>query len=225
MIQDMNNYWMLKKIGEKMYTDGIIFDMDGTIWDTCQEVADCWSIVAAKYDQNIKFTVDMIKSCMGLTAEAFACKLMPQVEDEIRTKILKESVIFENIYIKDHGTMVYPQVLETLAKLSQKYPLFIVSNCQHGYIETFLEMYDAGKYIKGFENPERTGVAKAGNIQIICDRYGLKAPVYIGDTQGDLDACKAAGVPFVFAAYGFGNAQTNDCAAQIESFAQLMDLF
>lgn len=208
-----------------MLTDGIIFDMDGTVWDTCQEVADSWNIIAKKYRDDTHFTVDLIKSCMGLLMEDFAAKSMPHIEDEVlRLKILKECTAYENEYIAENGGALYPKVLETLAQLSKECPLFIVSNCQAGYIETFLTYYEADKYFKDFENPGRTGLAKAENIQLICKRNGLKHPVYVGDTQGDLDACKKAGVPFIFAAYGFGSVKAEDCAARIESFEQLKDV-
>jgi len=209
-----------------MYTDGIIFDMDGTVWDTCKEVADSWTITAEKYVDNVSFSVELIKSCMGLVMEDFARKAMPQVEDEaLRLRILKECTAFENGYIKTHGTTLYPKVLETLEKLAKKCPLFIVSNCQAGYIETFLDMYHVEGLFKDFENPGRTGLAKAENIRLVCERNGLKAPVYVGDTQGDLDACMKAGVPFVYAAYGFGTVNMADCAAKVDSFEALDTLF
>ena len=34
--------------------------------------------------------------------------------------------------------------------------------------------------------------------------------IYIGDTQGDFDACKIAGIPMIFASYGFGSVQNPD---------------
>lgn len=208
-----------------MKIDGIIFDMDGTIWDTCQEVADSWNEIAKKYRDDIYFTVEIIKSCMGLLMEDFAAKSMPQVKDEgLRLRILKECTIYENQYILENGATLYPKLMETLEKLSEKLPLFIVSNCQAGYIETFYEAYDAEKYFKDYENPGRSGLAKAENIQLICERNGLNHPVYVGDTQGDLNACKKAGVPFIFAAYGFGDVDKDECAAVIERFEDLLQL-
>ena len=50
----------------------------------------------------------------------------------------------------------------------------------------------------------RTGKPKSENIKLIVERNNLQNPVYVGDTQWDCDAATAAGVPFIFAAYGFG---------------------
>ncbi|MDE7279616.1 MAG: HAD hydrolase-like protein, partial [Oscillospiraceae bacterium] len=98
---------------------------------------------------------------------------------------------------------------------------FIVSNCQSGYIETFLEYHKLGKYFADFECPGGTGFAKAENIRIVMERNGLEKAVYVGDTQGDLDASDSAGIPFIHAAYGFGNVDRNVPEAQ--SFSEVYD--
>ena len=60
-------------------------------------------------------------------------------------------------------------------------------------------------YIKDHLCFGETQTPKGDTIRTLVARNGLKAPVYVGDTQGDADACKAAGVPFIFAEYGFGD--------------------
>ena len=112
---------------------------------------------------------------------------------------------------------------ETLQKLSARYPLFIISNCEDGYIQSFLEAHQFGTYFTDFECPGRTGLLKADNIRLMKERHHLTSPVYVGDTDGDRTAAEAAGVPFVFAAYGFGSAMRYDY--KIDSFEQLTELF
>ena len=50
----------------------------------------------------------------------------------------------------------------------------------------------------------------ADNILQVIRDYQLNAPVYVGDTDGDFHAAKTAGIPFVFASYGFGAVTTPD---------------
>ena len=97
---------------------------------------------------------------------------------------------------------MYPQLEETLKNLSARFPLFIVSNCQAGYIEVFLQATGFGHYFKGHLCPGDTGMAKAENIMKIRDDFDLKDPVYVGDTLGDFNACRKADIPFIFAEYG-----------------------
>ena len=66
---------------------------------------------------------------------------------------------------------------------------------------------------------------KAQNIRLICERNGLKAPVYVGDTVWDAEACEEAGVPFIYAAYGLGElTDTTRACRVIRSFPELLEL-
>ena len=49
---------------------------------------------------------------------------------------------------------------------------------------------------------------------MLMDTNHLQDVVYIGDTQGDYDACQMANVPFIYASYGFGQAPEADCSIQ-----------
>ncbi|WP_306416999.1 HAD family hydrolase [Halobacillus sp. Marseille-P3879] len=99
----------------------------------------------------------------------------------------------------------------------------MVSNCQDGYIEAFYKYHKLEKYFDDYENPGRTGLSKGENIQLIIDRNNLSAPVYVGDTEGDRKAAVYAGIPFVYAQYGFGQVSGYD--EVIESFDELVKLF
>ena len=147
---------------------------------------------------------------MGMTAEDLMAKLYPHLSKERHMELFDRCCQVENTYLREHGGVLYPQLEETLEALSQKLPLFIVSNCQAGYIEVFLETSGLGSYFEGHLCPGDTGNAKADNICKIIQEYHLKAPVYVGDTLGDFNATKTAGIPFVFASYGFGQVPSPD---------------
>ena len=107
-------------------------------------------------------------------------------------------------------------------ELAKKYPLYIVSNCQVGYIETFLETMDLKEIFLDFEDYGRTGLPKGRNIQILMERAQLDDAVYVGDTQGDYEATVLAQIPFIFAQYGFG--EVKEATLQIQNFSQLLSL-
>mgnify|MGYP003309180735 CR=1 FL=1 len=88
--------------------------------------------------------------------------------------------------------------------------LGIISNFQTGYIETFLKAHGLGRYFDDFESFGATLRPKGENIASLVKRNGNEKAIYVGDTQGDCDAAKYAGLPFVLADYGFGSAPDAD---------------
>jgi phosphoglycolate phosphatase len=124
--------------------------------------------------------------------------------------------------VRDECRICFPGVIETIRTLSKRLPVFIVSNCQSGYIELFLEKTGLGDCVTDIECYGNTGKSKGENIRLLADRNHLTHPVYLGDTQGDSEASKEAGVPFIFAAYGFGAPEQFD--ASIARFEELPGL-
>lgn len=201
--------------------DSIIFDLDGTLWDSRGVVVQAWNDVIKKYDGIDKvLTKEDLKRTMGLQMDEIGEILFPEESKEVRDDILNQCGIVENSWIKKHGGNLYPQLENTLQALTKKYQLFIVSNCQEGYIESFYQYHKLGGYFIDEENPGRTGLSKGENIQLVIERNQLSAPIYVGDTQGDKDAAAFADIPFIYASYGFGEVDGFD--HRIETFAELL---
>ena len=196
---------------KKIITDGIIFDVDGTIWDTTGVVEKAWNealdICGLSY-AHVK--ADTLKGLFGLPMLEIIAAILPNEKPEVWEKYKPICYEKEDEYLQREPGTVYSGMDEALKILSEKCPLYIVSNCQGGYIELMCEKTGFGKYFKDFTCPAYTDKLKADNIKIICDRNGIKNPLYVGDTQMDANACKEAGVPIVFASYGFGKIENPD---------------
>lgn len=202
---------------------GIIFDMDGTLWDSAKEVAESWNLAMrqCRYDR-LPLDADDMYRVMGKTMEDIARLLFPDAQGERQRELLETCCRVENDYLREHGGTLYPKLRETLDALRESYHLYIVSNCQSGYIEAFLDYYDLRRRIEDFQCYGDNGKPKADNIRILYERNRLDDAVYVGDIQGDYDSSMAAGVKFIHAAYGFG---TIDAAVpRIETFAELPEL-
>lgn len=199
---------------------GIIFDMDGTLWDSAKAVAESWTeVVAREYTPERVITEDEIKRVMGLTMDKLAAQIFPELPEERRLQLLDVCGREENEYLRTHGAIVYPKVEETFQKLREKYHLYIVSNCQSGYIEAFLEYYGYDKYIEDIECYGNNGLVKGENIRKVVERNQLTKAVYVGDIQGDYDASMQEGVEFIHAAYGFGTVDAD--VPEIAAFEEL----
>jgi phosphoglycolate phosphatase len=209
-------------VAEKGFTvkQGIIFDMDGTLWDSADNVAKSWNIAIEKSGKLKRtLTIEDMKSVMGKTMDVIADLLFAELTKAERTQLLELCCETENAYLREHGGILYPQVEETLQVLKQKYNLYIVSNCQKGYIEAFLDYYDFWKYVDDIECYGNNLRSKGDNIRLVAERNGLGQAVYVGDIQGDYDASCKAKVPFIHASYGFGTID-----AKVPAIRQFADL-
>lgn len=204
--------------------DSIIFDLDGTLWDSTDVVVIAMNGVLTRYKEiKNELTKNDLKGIMGLQVKEAGRKLFPDVNEDTQQKILKECCDVECVHLAKKGGMLYDKLEEVLKILSKKYKLLIVSNCQSGYIEAFYEYHKLHKYFVDFENPGRTGLSKGENIKLVIERNNLINPVYVGDTESDHKAARFAGIPFIYASYGFG--QVSDYDYVIHSFSELLDLF
>ena len=202
---------------------GLIFDMDGTLWDSSANVALSWTekVKELGYERP-DITQQDIMGVMGLTMDKIADKLFGDLSKDERMKLLQLCCDNENDYLRRHGGILYPDLEDTFIRLKEKYSLFIVSNCQSGYIETFLEYYGFGKYFDDIECYGNNLKEKGDNIALIVKRNDLEKAYYIGDIQGDYDATMKAGIDFIHAAYGFGT--INETVPELEKFSALPEL-
>jgi len=204
--------------------DSIIFDLDGTLWDSTNNVAKAWQKAKEEVDYVPEdFTQATIRSITGMTYKAIFEKLVPYLNEKNRNEFKALCAKYELETLNSIGGDFYPQLEETLKYLQANYKLYIVSNCQNGYIETFFKVSGLEHYFMGHQCYGTKSQPKWENIQDIINDHHLIAPVYVGDTMGDYEAAKKANVPFIFAAYGFGIV-SEDQAATIQQFSELKEL-
>lgn len=184
----------------------IIFDLDGTLWDSGLPIAKAWTMTFKNNNIDKEVSEKEIKSLMGKPMSAIIESLIPEIDPDKREILLKECCDNEEQLLRQVGGILFPGLEETLKTLKAKgYHLSIVSNCQDGYIETFLDYHNMHEYFDDLECPGKSGLLKAENIKLVIKRNNIDKAIYVGDTQGDMDATDKAGIPFVFAKYGFGN--------------------
>ena len=203
--------------------DGIIFDVDGTLWDSTDSVAESWNAAIREHSSlDMIIDAEVLSGLFGKTMKEIADALFVMLPEKERMELLAVCFDYENRYLEEKPGTLYEGVFETMKALSEKYPLFIASNCQKGYIEVLLKTCGLSPFVRDHLCFGETQAPKSETIRTLMERNGLKDVVYIGDTQGDADACLGAGVPFIFAEYGFGDVP--DAKVRIRKISDLLTM-
>lgn len=207
-----------------MKCESLIFDIDGTLWDSRALVADGYNIQLRREGlAHLCVTAETLRPLFGKVMTDIADAILAEIPKPERYALMERCMETENRYLHENDCNIgYAGVRETLEQLAQTYRLFIVSNAQKGYCELCMEKLHIAHLIRGHLCFGDTATEKGATICTLMRRHGIASAVYIGDTQGDLEATRVAGIPFIFAAYGFGS--PDSCAARIEDIRQLPDI-
>lgn len=202
--------------------NGIIFDLDGTLWDSASVVVEGFNDeIKIQPDTNYVLTEEVLKSQMGKTAPEIAKVFFGELPEERALELMSLCAKRERSYLAERGGKLFPQLENTLSRLKDLgFHLYVISNCECGYIETFIKAHHLEEYFEDIECHENTGLSKGENIKLLSKRNNLDNACYVGDTQGDCNATSFAGIPFVYAKYGFGNVENPDYT--IDSFSQIV---
>ena len=204
----------------KSMKKGILFDLDGTLWDSSAECIEAWNTaIREQTDRPEQFTLDDMHNFMGRTMEAIAALMFPSLPEDARIRILQLCTDREHSYLRSHPGHLFAGEREVIAALAKEYKLGVVSNCQDGYIEIYLDQCGFKELFCDYESAGRTGLSKGQNIRLVMERQGITECIYVGDTQGDADAAEEAGIPFIHAAYGFGRVRS--CSASLQNIQAL----
>ncbi|MCI6228967.1 MAG: HAD family hydrolase [Candidatus Faecousia sp.] len=207
-----------------MRYESLIFDIDGTLWDSRALVAEGYNIQLEKEGlSHLAVNAELFRPLFGKVMTEIADIIFPSIPAPERYALMERCMDTENKYLKANPCRIgYPAVRETMETLSKTHRLFIVSNSQKGYPELCIEKLGLAPFIRGHLCFGDTGTSKGKTIRALMRKYDITDCAYIGDTQGDYEATLEAGVPFIWAAYGFGTPDRFDY--KIDSFAELLNL-
>ena len=208
-----------------MQFESIIFDIDGTLWDSRSMVAKGWNAHMKEVGMERFFVdPDVLKRVFGKVMTEIADIIFAELPAEQRYPLLEECMEREKKMLHDDPCLGlgYPKVKETMEALAKDHRLFIVSNSQSGYPQLCMEKMGLTELICGHSCFGDTGLCKGETIRKLMKDHDITSACYVGDTAGDMEASDLAEIPFVYCTFGFGTA--DHYWKKIDSFAQLLEL-
>lgn len=190
--------------------DTVIFDLDGTLLDTLEDLADSVNFALSLYGFPCR-RIEEIRSFVGNgVARLMELSIPDGMNNSQYGKCLAD---FRNHYSKNkqNKTKAYKGILELIRQLAKEnYKLAIVSNKFDGAVKELNQVYFGG-YIK-VAIGESEGVSKKPAPDTVfkaLDELGsaVNKAVYIGDSEVDVKTAKNSGIVCIGVTWGFRNRQ------------------
>ncbi len=182
---------------------GILFDLDGTLWEVTDNTYNCACEVAKK--NNLKeVSYKTVYKCFGLSKIDCAKAYFPYLDSKTACNLIEEISLLTVQDLHKNGGYLYPNLQTVLKELSNEYELYIVSNTSlNEYIEAFLKYSNSKELFTDYIPASKFNISKGDAIKKIITNNNLEKAVYVGDTILDLKAAEFANIPFIHAKYGY----------------------
>ena len=153
----------------------ILFDLDGTLWDSSKEVLLCWNRVLSPLGRHI--TEAEMDRLMGLTPREIGDVQFSDLPPVERYALTDRCLRSEDPYLYERGAKLYPRVRETLRRLKERYFLGLVSNCTEPYAQAFLHAHGLSSLFDDHETAGRTSLDKGDNIRLLLERNSIQKEI------------------------------------------------
>lgn len=208
-----------------MNVESLIFDIDGTLWDSRALIARGYNRQLAKeHLEHLFVNAETFRPLFGKVMTEIADLIFGSIPVPQRYELMDRCMeAGDEALHQDPCHIGFPEVKETLEALAKNHRIFIVSNSQSGYPELCMDKLGIRECISGTLCFGDTGTDKGHTILTLMEKHHITSCAYIGDTQGDFEATRVAGIPFVWASYGFGHPER--CDARADTFRDLLSIF
>ena len=177
---------------------GVLFDLDGTLLDTLQDLADAvnYALHAHGYPSR---TIPEIRRFIGNGAASLIAQSVP---DGVDSKPVLETF---RPYYQTHSqvkTAPYPGILEVLEQVREKYPVAIVSNKPDPAVKSLCAHFFPGIFALG-EIPGCPRKPAPDMLYNAMDVLGIDHFIYVGDSEGDVATAHNAKAQCISVLWGF----------------------
>ena len=180
---------------------GIIFDLDGTLLNTLEDLLDAANYALRQCGYPPR-TLEQMRRSVGNGAENQLRTSLPAGTP--REEVLRVLEVYKPYYTShcQIKTRPYEGIPEALAALRERYPIAIVSNKPDAAVKTLCAGLFPGLYALG-ETADCPRKPAPDMLFKACREIGVDTCVYVGDSEVDVRTAKNAGVPCLSVLWGF----------------------
>jgi len=181
---------------------GILFDLDGTLLDTLEDLTDSVNHILQQFGCPTR-TAREIRSYLGTGARNLIRQALPGKADD--PDLDAALAVYQDWYDTHNRikTAPYPGILEALDELKKDYPIAIVSNKPHRAVAPMCkEYFSEDIYALG----ETDGCPRKPAPDMVykgMTAIGVEKCIYVGDSEVDIFTAKNAGMPCLSVTWGF----------------------
>ena len=195
---------MMKQMGTKITT--VIFDLDGTLLDTLQDLADSTNY-ALRVNGLPERTVEEVRTFVGNGVRLLMERAVPNGAEHPQFERIFNDFKVHYVHNCRNKTGLYPGVEALLHELKQKgFRMAIVSNkLQSGVTELWKAYFADTIELAVGERPElrRKPEPDMVNEALRCLGVSREEAVYVGDSEVDIATARAAQLPCLSVLWGF----------------------
>lgn len=188
---------------------GILFDLDGTLLDTLEDLTDATNYALAQFGCPER-SLDYIRSVIGNGALRQITLALPQENAPDPQQVLKVYKAYYNAHC-NIKTRPYPGIPEALAELAKKYPVGIVTNKPHSAAAPLCQAHFPGIYALG-EEPGCARKPAPDMVRKAMAALGVDRCIYVGDSEVDILTANNAAVPCLTVTWGLRTRQQLEAA-------------
>ena len=180
---------------------GILFDLDGTLLNTLEDLKDAVNYVLRQYGCPER-TLEEVRTFVGTGAKNLIRKALPGKEND---PPLEQVLADYQVYYNAHSqvkTCPYEGILEALTEVRAKYPIAIVSNKPDTPVKSLCKDYFGDVYALG-ELPPLPRKPEPDMLYKAMKDIGVDSCIYVGDSEVDVITAKNAGVKCLSVTWGF----------------------
>jgi len=181
-----------------------MFDLDGTLVDTAQDITNALNFAIEPYDIKILTVKDTIK-LIGEGISRLVEKVLPVEKMHLKSNVMKRFLEHYSEHLTNNSKE-YPHIKETLENLTTVKKA-VISNKKEDLSKKLLEKLGLSEYFDLIIGSDIAGERKPSPVPVlyVVAKLGLspEESVIVGDSNYDMEAGKRAGVRTIAVTYGY----------------------